>query len=1471
MIHTKLSLSSVFITLIFLFNSPFGFSQSPLVSKKSHNNVLFRNINIQSGLSTLFIEHMHQDKYGFVWIATQYGLHFFDGSHLELFKNENSDPYSICSDFVNKIFEDSKGEIWLCTTRGLSNFKRNNETFISYYPDSVNINSQNNHILSLEEDSKGIFWVFTPRGLFSFDKSTGEFKSFEKDSVILDARYLIFSKFVRRICEDKDSNVWITGSFGLRKFVRKSKQMVHYRHKPDDVKGISSDLILDIIRDKNGHIWFTTSDGGLNRIATAPNGNRSDKNTEFYKYRTSDGSGIISDQLASLYIDKGHNLWITGNKGVSRYNDQMDHFESFITGDELVYRMLENTLGGFWIRSKTKFLNLSVATGEIIEYQNNPDIQHMTWGNFFVDRNGMVWTQFEGYGIQIAYSWQNKLRHYSNRTGFLQFLPDNKINAILFDYDNSLWLGTYQGLVNIQTHNFNLSYDYKIFRNSKTDNKSLPSSYILSMCLTRESELWIGTANGLARYNRQSGNFTNYLPDHSVPNSLRHKYVQDIIEDSRGILWVLTQDGPDLLDKTSGNFYQLAHQDLIGSGSIGNFYVVIEEDTNGTIWLGDFEKGLVQLIFPDTFSVKNYIKIIQSGNYLVNNYQNNPREPGSLSSNSVTCIYEDSYKRLWIGTGKGLNLYLPGIGKFISINESDGLLNEIICGIRDDKHGNIWVSTKKGISRIKFSEKADLQSIKSTLEISNFNLSYGLQGLEFSEKSSAMAKNGELLFGGFNGFNIFHPDSIQANEVFPELYINRFFIHHQRTFFDKPVQDMEQIVLKHNENVFSIEYIALEFANPDQIKYKYKLENFDKDWIFGGSQTIANYTNIPPGKYTFRVKVSNETGTWGEDEKSINIIVKKPIWATWAAYFLYLAVFVLVLYRYKKFLEKRESEKSDIRIKKLEIEKMKELDEHKSEFFANISHEFRTPLSLIIGTLENLKKNEQLNSEFNTEIDLLEKNSSRLYRLVNQLLELSKLDEGKMKCKLSFGSISASLKYIFSAYSSLSERKKIKYSIENHPTEITGYWDQDKLEMIIHNLLSNAFKFTPEYGKVHVKYELVQGKNIIPDLSEIKIIPGSSENTYLFVSVNDNGPGIASENMGRIFNRFEKVIGNSIAYREGMGIGLALTKELIDFLGGYLQVQSVVGKGSNFSVYIPVNRNAFDHAEIEEIHDISVDSDSEKFVTGISDNHIHEESIDNQMIDNGFLPSVLIVEDSNEMRTYLQQSLKKEYVIKLAIDGVQGWEMALNIIPDLIVTDLMMPVRDGLSLCKMLREDERTSHIPIIILTAKASLEHRIEGLKAGADDYLEKPFKIDELRARINNLVNQRQKLKEKYCNILGFGTSNSDTSDIDEEFLKRAVKQVEQNISNENWSIPEFSDTMNMSRSQLFRKIKALTGLSVTDFILSIKLKQAAHLLENNAGSITEVAFRVGFNDSSYFAKCFKKKFSVSPRAYALRYKNS
>jgi signal transduction histidine kinase/DNA-binding response OmpR family regulator len=815
-------------------------------------------------------------------------------------------------------------------------------------------------------------------------------------------------------------------------------------------------------------------------------------------------------------------------------------------------------------------------------------------------------------------------------------------------------------------------------------------------------------------------------------------------------------------------------------------------------------------------------------------YLHDPNDSNSLSSSNIGYICEDKDGILWLGTLGGLNRFDPKSDTFTHYTKEDGLPSNRVQGILEDKDNNaLWLSTYEGISRF------DL----STKEFRNFDASHGLTGKRLTG-SVLETKNGEFLFGGSNGLNIFHPDDLLSNLEPPDLIISDFKIFNisvpvgDDSPLQKPIYQTEKIVLASDEHDISFDFLTTHYVDPSQNEYAYMLENYENEWRYVGNTNSAIYPNLPPGEYIFRVKAANNIGVWNEEGVSIKIIILPPWWATTWAYIVYAIVFFIIIYFTWKIQLKRIRIKHNYEMTKFEAEKMREVDEMKSRFFANLSHEFRTPLTLIFGPAKDIMENSD-DKKAKQNAGMIKRNASRLYKLVNQLLDLSKLEAGKLKLEASEYDIIPFLKGVVLSFSSLAERQRITLRFNTIEKTLSIYVDKDKVEKIVNNLLSNAFQFTPEGGEIDFTIE-----KLVEEI-EIKIA--------------DNGIGIPKEKMNKIFNRFYQLDGSHTREGEGTGIGLALTKELVELHKGKIMVESKEGEGSIFTVLLPLGKK---HLKPEEIVEKDVEEEELETIEEvefISEPEMIKEKTDIDVLIDVEKPLLLIVEDNSDVRKYIISHLEEDYRIQEAVDGKDGLSQASNHIPDLIISDVMMPNLDGFELCNKLKTNEKTSHIPVIILTAKATSQDKIEGYETGADDYIMKPFEAGELKARIKNLIEMRRKLQEKFSSddfIIP-----KELSSIDERFLNKVLNAINDHISEEKFSIEDLGNEVAMSRKHLHRKLKALTNKSPSQFIRSIRLSKARMLIKEKKGTISEISFMVGFSTPIYFNKCFKEEFGYSP----------
>jgi signal transduction histidine kinase/AraC-like DNA-binding protein len=761
-----------------------------------------------------------------------------------------------------------------------------------------------------------------------------------------------------------------------------------------------------------------------------------------------------------------------------------------------------------------------------------------------------------------------------------------------------------------------------------------------------------------------------------------------------------------------------------------------------------------------------------------------------------------------------------------------GASNLFTAAMVEDNGGNLWLG-QVGLTRLD----------PKTHQMKVYDEDDGMPGSTISQPMAARLSSGHLAFGTNRGAFLFHPDSLKDNETVPPIVLTDFTLLNQTGMLLK-----DEYELNHNQNVMTFEFAALDFTAPEKNQYAYQMVGFDPDWVYSGTRRIATYTNLDPGTYTFRVKGSNNDSVWNEVGTSVKIVILPPPWRTWWAYSLYGAALLIILWLARNEIIKRERLRNEFQLKKIEADKYHELDTMKSRFFANISHEFRTPLTLILGPIQKRLMLAE-GTDDKVELGLIQRNAQRLLKLVNQLLDLSRLEAGTMSLKCSANDLVAFTRFVVQSFHSMAEAKGIKYAFESKVNHLELFFDQEKLEKIIINLLSNAFKFTPAGGEITVV------------ISSTTVKDTAFKEGFAEILVCDSGIGIPPEHLEKIFDRFYQVDSSQTREYEGTGIGLALTKELVDLHHGSITVVCNADQGTAFTVRLPLGKGHLRSSEIQQ--NITRESTPETTESPLP----HTRDVDVPT------PSetIMIVEDNADLRYYLHENLRSTYNILEASDGEDGLTLAFEKIPDLIISDLMMPRMDGVQLSHRLKNDERTSHIPIVLLTAKADSETKIQGLELGADDYIPKPFDMKELLVRVRNLIEGRKKLREKYSSQLDLGAKKVELHvkkvkafSVDERFLQKALDIVDKNIASSSFGVEMFAHEVGMSTAQLYRKLTALTGYSPNDFVRHVRLQRAADLLSQQAGNISEIAYDTGFNNLSYFSKCFKEKFGVTPSEY-------
>jgi signal transduction histidine kinase/ligand-binding sensor domain-containing protein/DNA-binding response OmpR family regulator len=1367
------------------------------------DNIKFEQLS--EGLSEKSVTCILQDHKGFMWFGTRNGLNRYDGVEFKIYEFVYGDSTTLSGNFINSLVEDSLGNLWVGTLdAGLNLYDRHKDTFIRYQPKAGDHDAlSDNWISDLYRDSKNNLWIGTEKeGLDLLEPGSKKFKHFKKDPL---NNLSLSNNHIRVIFEDARLNLWVgTYGGGLDLYDRKQNKFVHHRHDPNDEGTISSDYLYSHLKDSEGNSWVGTREG-LNLIVENENG----YSFKRYKPNIKDPTGLIHNIVLSIAEDNLGRLWIGMENGALT-----------------IYDKKTETFSNFWPNPLDP---TSIGSNSI-------------WC-VYKDKMGTMWIGARNRGINKWDQYQTKFVHHILPPSGNHKLANNDVLCFVEDEKGNLWIGTDGGGLNYFDRKTNT---YTHFVHDPKDPKSLSSNSVISLELDSHGDLWIGTwEGGLNRFDKKTGSFRHYYHDPENPKSLGSNYVFSIFEDSSGKLWVgAFYEGLDLYDRESDSFIHYK-RDVSNPKAIGhNRVFTMFEDSKKNIWIGSEGGGLI------------HMQLDKNGEPVFTSYRYNPDDSLSLSSNLINAIYEDNRHNLWIGTWAGLNRFDYHTRTFRAFRKEDGLADNVVYGIIEDHEGNLWVSTNQGISKFD----------PLNLKVENYNTADGLQAQEFIRGSFLKSKSGEFFFGGVNGFNSFFPKEVLSNPNIPPVYVTNFWIYNDlmkpgvaNSPLTSNITETEEIILPYTQNEFSFEFAALNYSQAFKNRYSYYLEGYDKTWHDAGTQRKASYAKVPPGTYRFMVKGANNDGVWNEKGTVLRIIVNPPWWKTWWAYMAYAITAIAIFLWYRQNLINRERLRNDLKLEHLELTKMQEMDRLKSYFFTNISHEFRTPLTLILSPIRDMAAG-TFKGDVKKQYQMVIRNGERLLRLINQLLDLSKLGAGSMKLKTSNLDIVGFLRPIVAAFDSFALRSHIKFSFE-HPLEpVFVYLDPDKFEKIITNLLSNAFKFTRE-GEIKLTVRVFSDP-------QDKLMLGETLHGKVEIAVTDSGTGIPQEYLSSIFDHFYQVAYHSNA--EGSGIGLSLTKELVELHKGTIHVESIEGKGSVFKVLLLQGRDHLKDTEIDESDGpIALANRTIAGFDQMAPANVAASAADNASDIREQLPRILIVEDNTDMRTYIKQSLQENYHIIEASDGIEGLKKGMENIPDLIVSDVMMPGIDGITLCKNLKQNIYTSHIPVILLTAKADLESRIEGLETGADEYLSKPFNSYELQVRTRNLIRSREILRERFTKSqkLVLEPKEISITSLDEKFLKNVLQIIEKNMGVSEFRVESLGKELEMDPMAVYRKLKALTGQTAVEFIRTIRLKRAAQLLKQQKLTVAEVTYNVGFNDLQYFRTCFKKQFGVSPSEYMAR----
>jgi len=1327
----------------------------------------------------------------------------------------------LSSSLVNQVFQDKKGFIWIATEDGLNKFDGNK--FVTYQHikgDSTSL--KNNYIKLIFEDSHENFWVGCVDGLMLLDRDAGVFKEIK----LYDADGERVYPHILSIIERHNGDIWFaTSGFSLFS-LKKGETQCRYETALNE--RLCSRFLTVIFEDSRNRLWIGSEDGGLNLYYPETG------ELKLYENIPGNAHSLSSNTISSVCEDKNGNIFIgTLSGGLNRIDSALS------------------------------------AIKRIDDEQGNDQLPVKS---LLVDRNNYLFAGTDGKGMKVYNPKKQILEKYDSFSSLFDF-SKTKVHSIVEDRDGNIWAGVFQKGVFFIPNNPNEFdyYGYKSFRKNY-----IGSNCVMAICNDRDGIVWVGTDNdGLYSIDEKSQR-AKHFNGTGVPNT-----ITCIKEDQNGNLWLGTyQSGLALLDKKSGkcNFYTNRSSE---SNLTDNRIFCMEIDNDNRLWIGTYGSGLYCFDLRTRSIVTHYYQQREGDQGLPNNWinallydedgdllwiasykglgclslKNNVFETYSLEnyglpSNNIFSLKKDNAGNIWIGTNSGLACLNKKTGDLKSYSTTDGLSNNTICAIETDEENNIWVSTLFGISKL----------IPDKDVFTVYSVSDGLQGNEFTRGARCKSPDGKIFFGGVNGITAFYPKDIHKSKGKLSVYITDFYVFDRhitkgqksgnKLILKTSILDADKISLSAKDNVFSFEFSSLEYGNPEGILYRYYLEGFDVFWLntSPGINKIT-YTNLQPGTYKFHVQAYYEQDNQSEI-KTIVVTIRPPWYMTWWAKTIYVLLLLVSLYLVYSFLRSKIRHKSEL----MRLEHADQINEAKLQFFINISHEIRTPMTLIIGPLEKLLK-ENKNPVLQQSYLLIYRNAQRILRLINQLMDVRKIDRGQMHLKSRETDMVGFIKDVMQSFEYAAKKKNINFVFEHEMPDLKVWVDLNNFDKVLFNILSNAFKYTNKDGEIIVR--LRTGKD--------KTENGPLKN-YFEISIEDNGIGIDKDKIDKIFERFYQIDNDVTSSNFGTGIGLHLSRSLIELQYGTIKAYNKESEsGSCFLIRLPMGKDHFKNDEIEIMKD---NEPLATFVYAQKDNLLEYTFEDSDEVVQKIKPKtkyrVLIVEDESEINNYIKTELSEIYKINQCINGKEALDFILKEKPDLVISDVMMPEMDGITLCRKIKSNVNINHIPIILLTAKTTEEDLAEGLETGADAYIVKPFNSEILKKTVSNLLENRERLKGKFVTQSEGKLDKIEMKSSDEILMEKILKFINKNLDNTDLNVEMLSSEVGISRVHMHRKLKELTNMPARDFIRNIRLKQAGELLKSKKLSISEVAYAVGFSTLSHFSSSFKEFYGVSPKEY-------
>jgi signal transduction histidine kinase/ligand-binding sensor domain-containing protein/DNA-binding response OmpR family regulator len=1351
---------------------------APLTAQE---RVAFRHLTIADGLSQNVVSAIVQDRRGFMWFGTKDGLNRYDGYQFVVFRHDPFDSTSISDSEITVLFEDSRGVLWVGTRGGgINRFDRARERFTRVKAGPAR------DVVAIAEDKSGAIWVGAAgEGLFR---------------LTLDGR--------REVTVDR------------------------FVHSPTDTTSLGDDRVRAVLADRRGVLWVGT-DIGLDRLEPSTAGRTA---FSHLTVRSSPPFTLIDTAVTSLFEDSRSRLWIGSVPGISALDSARTsirhyyhRYRTYRYGWGIAVGLEEGPTGRLWVSTISELMRLDPSTGVFTYFRHdplNPESVNDLPTRVYRDRSNVIWVGSNGYGLNAYDPKANRFQTFRRPENWTSRLSGFSVYTLFEDLSGTLWIDA--GLLYRWKR---ATGELKSFETNSNRPNDFGNVAVWSIVEDPPGSLWTASVSGLYHYEIATGRVRQYRYDPADSTGLPEQSVYDVFRDRDGEIWAVTENFlARLTDPDRGRFQSFRHKERPTARQW--IFPSTIQDSTGALWLGS-DQGLARFD-PKTETFRHF--------------RHDPRVRGSLSHDAIRAILPDPQqpnRYLWVGTaGGGLNRLDLDSGTFAHFTERDGLPNDVVYGVLADSAGRLWLSTNKGLSRFD----------PTTRQFRNYDINDGLQSNEFNSGAAFKSRSGEMFFGGIYGFNYFRPDAVRDNPTIPSVVITGFrrgnryeTVRDSGTALRTTISETDTLRLSYRDAVITLEFAALEYSAPAKNRYAYRMIGFNNVWFESGSVRAATYTNLPPGHYVFQVRASNNDGVWNDQGASLVILIAPPWWRTWWAYALYGALVLAALYGARRYEMNRLRLKNRLEIERVEADQLRELDRARSRLFANVSHEFRTPLTLTMGPLDDLRAglHGPLAPSAVEQVDLARRNARRVLDLINEILELARAESGREAVRARRIDLGAFVTSVARGFTPLAERKAIAYEIQPGTESVIVYADPDHLDRALSNLLSNAFKFTPDGGAVRV--------NVTADEHSARIM------------VRDSGPGIPKTDLDRIFDRFHRAA--SASAQPGTGIGLALARELVSLHGGSITVDSEEGFGSTFTVTLRKGRA---HLALDQVIDDGVAPPlTARTVSSASLPYVPPTVAAPDAIvdtaDEEDATTVLVVDDNAEVRAYVRQHLASRYRVLEAANGADGLELARRALPDLVLSDVMMPVMDGYALCRALKADADTDFIPVILLTARAEAEDKLTGLTEQADDYLTKPFDVRELLARISNVVGLRRRLKEHYAGERpSIRPTPVDIATADGKFIEQVRAAIDANLADESFNVERLASAVAQSRGNLHRRLRDVIGESPSDLIRRMRLERAAELLGAGAGSVAEVAYGVGFKSVAHFSNAFYERHGTRPSAW-------